>query len=243
MAFDIHHVLPFLKRYQRFVVAGVVCLLLLIALVAFLNKPLKNTAQQDMILTIPEMGGLPALYQAMKENGRVRSLVKQLLEMDELTLFTDYKNVDILVTELLFYWSGFDAKEIKTLGKQKLAEVFIRQYYQLPPDEPIKNNPMFGKRPWYGLFQDHKAKILMQGQGHKIFEGVAYYDSRRNKMMVQGGLSYAYLDRLADFVKTQDPKTHRGLINNYLFFIDNTLGLKNLNTKEREKLKQVGFIR
>jgi len=196
-----------------------------------------------MALTIPEMGGLSDLALAMENNRRLRGRVKEVLAMDETTLFSDFKNVDNIITEIMFLWVGLSAAEIKKLGRQGAAEIFIRRYYGAPEDEPIHNNPYFGDRPWYGLFQDIKAKILMQGNGHQLFDGVAYYNSKNNKMVVQGGLSFSYLQRLSDFIQNQPKGKQRGLVNNYLFFIDNTLGLKNMNQEERAKLKALGFIK
>ena len=231
------------KKHRLYVVALVAVVALIFVGASLLNKPTKNTAKKEMILTIPEMGGTPALHTAMKENSRLRQRVKQIVEIDEAALFSNYKTVDNVVTEIMLLWIGLTPAEMKKLGRQKSAEVFIRRYYGAPDDEPIKNNPMFGERPWYDLLQSTKAKILMQGNGHKIFDGVAYFDSNEDKMVVQGGLSLSYVEGLATFVQTQPKDKQRGFVNNYLFFIDNTLGLKNLNSEERAKLKQIGFLR
>ena len=243
MAFDLTHILNFLKRYKLYVIGALALVLLAIALFSIFGSSIKNMARPDLVMTVPEMGGLPDLAEAMKKNPRLRERVNQVLAVDEAALFSNYKTIDNVMTEILFLWIGLSSEEMQKLGREKSAETFIRRYYFAPLDEPIKNNPYFGKRPWYDLFHKIKAKLLMQGHGYKIFDGVAFYDNRDNKMKIKKGLSIEYIEGLAEFIKTQPQKSQKGYINNYLFFVDNTLGLKNLNEKERKALKNMGFLK
>ena len=245
MTLDLKRIKSYLRKdkillYKNYIIGAGLLLVLLIVVLWFFNRPVQtlNSAQQNAVLTIPAMGGLPDLEQAMQSNSRLRKRIKQLLEVDEAALFSNYQTIDNIVTEILFLWIGLSEKEMRDAGKQKSAEIFIRRYYGAPADEPIRNNPYFGDRPWYDLFQKIKAKILMQGQGHKLFDGIAYYNSRKDQMVIEGGLSLSYLESLYNFIQTQPADKRRGYINNYLFFIDNTLGLNHLNKEEREAIKR-----
>ena len=241
MTKDFSELLDFKKN--KIGVLGVILVVVLsLGLYSFLSSPVKNTAHEYLPLTIPEMGGLKALDVAMKENGKLRSKVEELIDYDEAYIFVNYRDVDTLVIDIMFLWMGFSPKEIEQRKRQELATDFIRRFYSLPKDEPIKNNPFLKDRPWLDIFQEVKAKLLMQGQGHRIYDGVAYYDSQNNKMVVEGELSSEYLQGFAEFVKSQPQDNQKGYINNYLLFVEETLGLKHLSKKEKDMLKDVEFL-
>ena len=230
------------QKNKKFILAGAISVLVVILSFSYCSAPVKNSAQKNMMLTIPALGQLPALHEAMRESAKLHGNVKEILSYDEAYLFVNYPQINALVTETMFLWSGLTPAQIKTGNRQKMAEYFIRYVYGLPADEPIRGNPLLEKKPWAGFFQKIKAKILMQGQGHKVFDGVAYYDSEKDRMIVQGGLSIEYLQNLSEFILTQPKEKQKSYFNNYLIFIDNTLGLKNLNDEERTKLKELGYI-
>lgn len=230
------------QKNGNIILGGIGLVIILFAVFSFLSTPVKNTARKDMILTIPAMGNLPALDMKMKQSSTLRGKVKELLSYDESYLFVNYSQVNDLVIDIMFLWIGLTPEEIEQKGRQKSAEYFIRRVYNLPKDEPIKNNPLLEKYPWASLFQKIKAKLLMQGQGHKIYDGVAYYDNEKDKMVVEGTLSQNFAISLSDFIKTQPKDKQKSYINNYLMFVDETLGLKNLSDKEKKFLKNSGFL-
>lgn len=207
------------------------------------SSPIKNSANKDMILTIPAFGNLPDLNLAMQENSILKNSVKELMSYDTDYLFINYKQVNDLIVNIMFLWIGLTPEQIKSGNMQGLADYFIRRVYNLSKDTPIKNNPILEKYPWAGLFQKFKAKLLMQGQGRKIYDGVAYYNSERDFMVVEGGLSKPFLDRLVQYIQTQPKDKQADFMNNYLMFVNEGLGLKNLNNEELEWLKSYGFIK
>ena len=231
------------QKNKKIILGGILTLFILILGFSYCSTPVKNTARQDMALNILPMGALPALSQAMEENGTLRSKVKELLDYDEQYMFTNYKQVNDLVEEIMFLWIGLPPRQIKRGQRQQLAEYFIQTTYNLPEGTPIKNNPLLEKYPWASLFQRIKAKLLMQGRGYKVFDGVAYYDSTKDKMVVEGELSSDFTQTLFDFIKAQPQKEQQKYINNYLMFVDETLGLKNVSNEERAFLKEQGYIK
>ena len=230
------------QKNKKFILGGFVVFIILSLGVSYCSSPVKNTARKDLILTIPAMGGLPALDQGMDSNRALRAKVDEILSYDEAYLFVNYVQVNNLVTEIMFLWIGLTPEQIQNNKTQKLAEIFLRKLYNLPNDEPIRGNPFLEDKPWGGVFQKIKAKLLMQGQGHKIFDGVAYYDSEKDIMVVEGGLSKTYLKNLGQIITTLPQDKQRKYKNNYLLFVDNTLGLKNLSDAEKEMLKDNGFL-
>ncbi len=230
------------KQNKKIILGSIASVVLIIVVYSFFSSPIKNTANKDMVLSIPAMGNLDDLDSAMKKNGELHQKVKELLSYDEAYLFVNYTQVDSLVTHIMFLWIGMTSKEIEENDRQVLVETFIRRAYNLPEDEPIKNSPFLKKRPWSDLFQQIKARLLMQGQGHKVYNGVAYYNSENDKMVVEGELSQSYVEGFAEFVKSQPKNKQKGYINNYLVYINETLGLKNLSKKEKKILKDIGFL-
>ena len=73
----------------------------------------------------------------------------------------------------------------------------------------------------------------MQGQGYKIYDGLAYYDSQRDEMVIEGRLSKPFMTGFAKFLKTQKQADRKRFINNLLVFIDQTKGLNNLSEEEK----------
>lgn len=230
------------QRNKKIIFGALVLIVILFGVYSFLSVPAKNSARQEMALTIPAFGMLPELKTAMKKNGSLRGKVSELVSYDKSYLFTNYLQVNDTVIDIMFLWAGLTTEQIEAQNRQKLSEYFIRYVHDMPKDAPIKNNPLLDKHPWAGLFQKMKAKLLMQGQGHKIYNGVAYYDSTRDKMVVEGGLSKAHAEALSVFIKTQPTREQKKYINNYLMFVDETLGLKNLNDNEKSFLKKAGFL-
>jgi len=208
----------------------------------FDKSPPKNIAKKELILTIPKMGGLPSLHLAMKNNNKLRSNIKKILSYDKASLFVNYGQVNSLITESMFLWIGIPTKDIQTKKHQELAEIFLRKFYKLPPNDPIKGNPLLKKNPWADLFNNIKARLLMQGHGHEIYDGVAYYDSENDKMVIEGSLSQSYIESFSVFIKSQPAEKQKSYINNYLLFIGETLGFKNLNEAEKKMLKEYGFL-
>ncbi len=208
----------------------------------FDKSPPKNIAKKELILTIPKMGGLPSLHLAMKNNNKLRSNIKKILSYDKASLFVNYGQVNSLITESMFLWIGIPTKDIQTKKHQELAEIFLRRFYKLPPNDPIKGNPLLKKNPWADLFNNIKARLLMQGHGHEIYDGVAYYDSENDKMVIEGSLSQSYIESFSVFIKSQPAEKQKSYINNYLLFIGETLGFKNLNEAEKKMLKEYGFL-
>jgi len=229
-------------KNKKLILGGFVVLLIFSFGISYCSSPVKNTAKKDLILTIPAMGGLPALDRGMDSNRTLRAKVNEVLSYDEAYLFVNYQQVNNLVAEIMFLWIGLTPEKIQNGNRQKLAEYFLRKLYNLPDDEPIRGNPFLEDKPWSGMFQKIKAKILMQGQGYKIFDGVAYYDSEKDIMVVEGGLSKTYLENLAQVIATLPQDKQRKYKNNYLLFIDNTLGFKNLSNAEKTMLKDNGFL-
>ena len=207
------------------------------------NKPLpKNIAKKELILTVPKRGGLPSLHLTMEENKKLRSNIKEILCYDKAALFVNYPQVNGLITESMFLWIGIPVKDIKTKKRQELAEIFLRKFYKLPPNDPIRGNPLLKKNPWADLFNNIKARILMQGHGHEIYDGVAYYDSENDKMVIEGSLSQSYIESFGAFIKSQPAEKQKGYKNNYLLFVGETLGFKNLSDAEKKMLKDNGFL-
>ncbi len=232
----------FFQKNKKIILSVVAGIVLIAIAYSFFSSPIKNSAREEMILTIPAMGGLIALDSAMNENADIRRKVTEILSYDEAYIFVNSTQIDALVADIMFLWIGLTSKEIAENNRQELAEIFIRRFYNLPKDEPIKNNPFLKDRPWVDLFQEIKAKILMQGQGYKIYDGVAYYNSLTDKMVIEGTLSQDYLEGFGEFVRSQPKDQQKRYINNYLLFVGETLGFKNLKEEEKKTLKSYGFL-
>ncbi len=218
-------------------------LIILIGVLWFINRPpTENAANEDLPFTIRAMGGLPSLEDAVRDNGALRDRVKTIIAYDDAFLFVNYKQINEEITNILFLWIGLKPAQVNKIGRQKSVELLLRQTYNFPKDEPIYNNPIIGDRPWANLFNMMKAKILMQGNAYKIYDGNSYYNSITDRMVIEGELSEGFLKGFADFVFTQPADARKGYINNYLVFIDETKGIKKLSVDERKLLKKYKFI-
>jgi hypothetical protein len=187
-----------------------------------------------MPLTIQAYGMLDPLDEAMDDNALLRDRVMQLMSYEPAFLFANYRQVNAEIAEILFLWSGLTPEQLRALGSRRAVNEFLRQVHALPRDIPVENNPALGERPWPRLFTRFKARLLMMGQGHRIYKGRAYYDSLNDQMVVEGTLSPAFVETFAAFIKTQPENSRRPFINNFLVFVDETKGLENLSEKEKE---------
>jgi hypothetical protein len=188
-------------------------------------------------LTLPAIGLIPDLKTAMGENADLRARVDLLMTYDELSLFTNYREVNSLVSEIIFLWSGLTLEQLRSMNANQAIEFFLRRSHGLSPDRPIKNNPYLGDRPWPKQFNRMKARLLMMGQGKKVYDGRAYFDSAQRRMVVEAEISKRFVKDFSKFLKTQnEPKRFR---NNFLVFVDETKGFKSLSDEERSLINQL----
>lgn len=209
----------------------------LLLITTFIFSSVKNAAAPDLPFTIPAYGMLGPLDQEMDNNAAIDERVKRVISYDPVFLFANYKQVNGDVAEILFLWSGITAKELQSINSRTAINTFLRRSHALPDNVPVQNNPVLGDKPWPTLFNRFKSRLLMLGQGHKIYKGRAYYDSVKDKMVIEGVLSKDFVKTFGAFVKTLPPKNQKSFINNFLVFIDETKGLKNITEKEKELLR------
>lgn len=225
-----------LPKNQK-IILGILGSLCLVLLLVYFNRAPENAARPDQPFNISAFGTLPDLNEAMRENGRINSIVQNLLSYDEAFLFANYKEVNSDMASLMFLWAGISQKQLSDIGAQRAIAIFIRRAYALPDDEPIIGNPLLERNPWGDLFNRFKAQILMQGQGHKIYDGLAYFDNETNQMVIRGDLSKSFMNDFAVFLDTQSPDLRRRTLNNLLLFIRETKGLNNMNEQDNELVK------
>ena len=188
-------------------------------------------------LTLPAIGLIPDLKVAMKKNDDLRARVDLLMTYDELSLFTNYREINSLVSEIIFLWSGITLEQLRAMNASQAIEFFLRRAYGLSPDRPIKNNPYLGERPWPKQFNRMKARLMMMGQAKRVYDGRAYFDSEQRRMVVEAEISKRFIKDFSKFLKTQkEPKRFR---NNFLVFIDETKGFENLSAEERSLINQL----
>ena len=221
------------------VILGAGLVLLSTLLVIFLGRTPENTARPEQEFNIPAFGNLPDLKFAMKQDSEINMLVQRLLGYDEAFIFVNYSDVNNDMARLMFLWVGIDNIELKRIGAQRAIAVFLRRVYGLPDDEPIMGNPLLEGNPWGDLFNRYKAQILMQGHGYKIYDGLAYYDNEEDQMVVRANLSKNFVEGFAEFLKTQEVQARKKYLNNFLLFIRETKGLKNLSEQDKKLIKKL----
>ncbi|HPF78210.1 MAG TPA: hypothetical protein PLF01_02860, partial [Alphaproteobacteria bacterium] len=190
------------RKHLLIAAGGVVALLLLTMLM--MGGSVKNAARPDQQLTIPAMGNLPPLHTAMENNAAIRERVNKVLSVDEAYLFVNYREINGLIAEILFLWSGLTVDQLQTMKGRQAIDYFLRYIYDLPDDEPLVNNPILGDNPWPNLFNRFKTRLLMQGNGYKIYSGTAYYNSADDEMVIEGGFSKSFMTGFTKFLKKQN---------------------------------------
>jgi hypothetical protein len=224
-------------KNRKIVFAASGALLLLILLSSFLFSSVSNTANPDLPFTIPSYGMLKSLDEAMDDDSLLDERVKRLISYDPAYLFVNYRQINGEVAEILFLWSGLKTEELQNLDSRRAVNLFLRRTHALPDNVPVDGNPVLGERPWPTLFNRFKSRLLMLGQGHSIYTGRAYYDSIKDKMVVEGTLSPEFVQTFAAFVATQPESKRKSYVNNFLVFIDETKGLRNLTDKEKDLIR------
>jgi hypothetical protein len=230
--------MAFLKNKKN-ILGGVLAFILLAFIFYFIGRAPENAARPDQIFNISAFGTLQPLHDAMEQNDDIEALVQKLISYDEVFIFVNYPQVNNDMATLMFLWAGIDRTQLKNLGGQGAIAVFLRRVYDLPKDEIIKGNPLLEGNPWGDLFNRFKAQILMQGQGYKIYEGLAYYDNELNQMIVRSDLSEDFISGFAEFLKTQDTATRKKYLNNFLLFVRETKGFKNFSAEDKSLVKKL----
>lgn len=228
------------NQKQKMVLAGACLFLLAIILISFFNRTPENAARPDQVFNIQAFGTLPNLNEAMRDNSRINALVQKLLSYDDAYVFVNYRQVNTELATLMFLWAGISEEELNRIGSQRAIAVFIRRAYALPADEPIVGNPILEDNPWGDLFNRFKAQILMQGQAHKIYDGLAYFDNETDEMIINGNISEEFIEGFEGFLKTQDAQTRKKHFNNFLLFIRDTKGFRELSEEDKELIKVLG---
>lgn len=190
-------------------------------------------------VTIPSYGQLPALAQAMKKNRALHGEVQDLFALDVAYLFVNYREVNGMVANVLFHWSGITPAQLKNMQGDEAVQSFLRRVYALPDDEPIENNPLIGNRPWPVLFNRFKSRLLMMGHGREIYDGLNYYDSAADQMVVNNNLSEDFADAFIDFLQMQKADQKKRYLNNYLSFVGETKGFKDLTPDDKAIIQRM----
>ena len=231
-------ILNFDFRKNKKIVFGVASFLLLfILLSSFLVTSMQNASNPDLPFTIPSYGMLEALDDAMDESALLNERVQRLVAYDPAYLFVNYRQINGEIAEILFLWSGLKPEDLQNLDSRRAVNLFLRRTHALPDNVPVEGNPVLGERPWPTLFNRFKSRLLMLGQGHSIYKGRAYYDSIKDEMVVEGTLSPEFVQTFAAFIQSQPEAKRKSYVNNFLVFIDETKGFKNLTDKEKELIR------
>ncbi len=224
---------------KKFIIGAVCFVFLILLTLFFFNRTPENAARPDQAFNIAPFGNLPPLNQALNDSGRMLRLAEGLVSYDEAFLFVNYRQVNTEIATLLFLWVGIDEETLQNIGSQRAIAIFIRRAYGLPDDEPIIGNPLLEDNPWGDLFNRFKAQILMQGQGHKIFDGLAYFDNELDQMVVRADISEDFVGGFSEFLQTQPADARKKYFNNFLLFIRDTKGFNNLSNKDKKLLQML----
>ena len=202
-----------------------------------MNGALGPSDVTDLELNLPAIGEMPDLKTAMRKSSDLRQRVELLMTYDTMTLFTNYREVNSLVSEIVFLWSGLTLKQLNTMNANQAIEFFLRKAHGLSPDRPIQNNPYLGEKPWSTQFNRMKARLLIMGQGKGIYDGRAYFDDSKRRMVIEAPLSKKFLKEFKKFLDNQ--KEAKRFRNNFLVFVDKTKGVKNVSSEEMDLLRQL----
>jgi len=187
--------------------------------------------------SIQGIGLMSPLKVAMVKERDLRVRVNILLDFDEYYIFSNYKEINARISEILFLWSGLTVQDLETMKSQEAINHFLRRAHGLPDDHPIKGSPYIGEDPWPRLFNMMKARLLMLGGGRNIYDGVAYYSYGDNRMVIEGGLSKIFMKELKKFLKTRNDA--RRFHNNFLIFVDDTKGIRNLSAEDKALIREL----
>lgn len=230
----------FLKD-KKIQIGGMALALIVLIIIAVSFGGNKNPAKPDLPRTVAAFGTLPSLEEAANENDVLQGRLNQLYAFDIGYLFANYQAVNKEVAEILFLWAGMPPELLPTAEPRKSVETFLRRVYGLPKDEPIVNNPVVGQNAWAKAFNRFKARLLMLGEGYKIYKGTAYYDPSSDKMVITptAEISKDFFDPFADFVNNLPEKQRQSTANNFLVFVNETKGLENLSDKEKKMIEKI----
>lgn len=237
MNFTNKHIQAVLNRDPKYLVGitAVVLIMFVLSLLSFNSAP----PEKELPIDIPAYGTLSSLQEAVQNNSELRSSIEQLWSYDEAFIFVNDQEVNGLIAEILFLWSGFSKQQIKKYNSATLIHNFLRRTYDLPRDEPVLDNPAIPDNAWPYMFNRYKTRLLMLSSGKNIYKSDAYYDPVEDQIFVTGTLSNEYLSSFKSFLDTLPANDKKRVSNNFLSFIHETKGLQNLSDKEKEKVKQL----
>ena len=212
---------------------------LLMSLFVFVYTSKKDSRKDkpSVVLSVPGIGVLPELRLAMLKDRNLRVRVHVLMDFDEYYLFSNYKEINTRVSEILFLWSGLKISDLEKMTSDQAIEHFLRRAHGMSDNAPVKGSPYLPENPWPHYFNNVKSRLLMLGNGRNIYDGVAYYDVSADRTVVEGSLSEKFLKEFKKFLKTR--KDARRFRNNFLVFVDETKGLKNLSDEEKDLVKDL----
>lgn len=214
-----------------------VAIICFVGVFVFMNMSSRQTSMEKptVLRSMPGVGLLPELKSAMLKNRDLRVRVSVLVDFDEYYVFSNYKEVNARVAEIMFLWSGLTVEDLETISSNEAIEHFLRRSHGLSDDRPVEGNPYLGENPWPRLFNNVKARLLMLGGGRNIYDGVAYYNANDDSFVIQGGLSKAFFKEFSKFLSgRKDAKRYR---NNLFVFIDDTRGIRNLSAEDKALIK------
>ncbi|MCI5060762.1 MAG: hypothetical protein MRY79_06800, partial [Alphaproteobacteria bacterium] len=145
---------------KRFFIGAIVLVFLLIAAFFFFGEKGGSSSKAGGGVNLVAVGEIPSLAQAMKKDSVLRRKVKELLSYDASYVFENHAQVNGIIVEILFRWSGLSGSALENISGARGVEYFLRAHHGLPDDEPIFNNPYLGENPWPKLFQRYRARLL-----------------------------------------------------------------------------------
>jgi len=206
----------------------------------FISPPPDPNQPIEGVPTVSGIGLIPALHVATNRNDALEQRVEALKVIDEIQLFSSYREVDGEIANIIMDWAeaGLPEQErAQPLRPEERITRFLQLAFGLPENEPIRGNPLLGEAPWPRLFNRIKARLLIQGTGSRVFDGPAYYDLKTDDIVVEGALSESFLNRFERML-AQQPEPQRYL-NSLLVFIDESKGLNKLSDPEKEQILEI----
>ncbi len=205
-----------------------------------LKSDKKSETEYRDLITIPTIKGsgyIRDLDLVMKNDSGLSRKVRKIWGYNRNELFFNYQEVNRDIVEVIFRWSGISSKDLKKIDTATGVEFFLRQAYGLSPDDILKNNPRLGDNPWPTMFNRYKARLLIQGAGKEIYDGYAAYNTQKDTMEIEGHLSKDFIQEFRKFLSGRADRDK--YVNNFISFVNNTKGVKNLRKEDYQILKDL----
>lgn len=205
----------------------------------FENRPAAPRLQIGTGITLLGRAGVAPLANAAAGDPLLKTMLDNIAKVPTVDYFARPNDVNELVVNIIFRWTGadmavaqsygpyIDARVVAVLQAMASAPETVKAPRELTIEEVAPLNEM-----WFRIYDHYRIRLLTQMGGREIYAGGVAYDLNADKLNITGAISPDFIAGLQGVL--QSSPNSADVIRAFLDYIDRTKGFDALSEQEQD---------